>query len=352
MSKAGRYINDLFLNGMDMNIIYSVFFIGLSLLLTKLYCVRAQGTRLMDKPNERSLHVIPTVRGGGLVFVGLFLSSIPLVGYYLHVSLSEQLLLFMSVLLVAGVSFCDDLYQLSAKKRFAIQAIASGLAVGFLYPQMLDLLLFSLTNSYVVIGLLFFTMLWAINHFNFMDGLDGFCGSQALFLFIAYGLLFHIHGALFYQSLCFILSFALIGFLAFNFPPAKLFMGDVGSATLGFITFYMALVGQQQYQIPMGYWCILNSLFLFDATITLLRRIHNKEQWFAPHKKHAYQRLKQYGLNTRVILLGQLLINLSLLVGVFLIQFQGVSVFLFFIMMLLVLGIAYYLVEKRYPMFS
>lgn len=335
-----------------MNIILSVFFIALSCLATQMFCRLAKNTRLMDKPNERSLHVTPTVRGGGLVFIGLFLFSIPVVGYYYHISVMDQCLLFVGTLLIAMISFGDDLFHLSAKARFVVQCVVAGLIACLARPEALDFVVFSLTNSFLIIGLIFFVVIGSINHFNFMDGLDGFCGSQALFLFFSYALLFGFNNALFYQDLSWILVFGLIGFLMFNFPPAKLFMGDVGSATLGFISFYFALVAQQKYQIPILYWFILNGLFLFDSSITLVRRIHKKENWFAPHRKHAYQRLKQYGLNTRLILLGQACINSLLFCGVLLIQRQAIDPNILFALCLGVFILMYSLVEKVYPMFK
>lgn len=334
-----------------MNIILSFFLIALSVALTKVFCVKAQNTRLMDKPNERSMHHIPKVRGAGLVFIGLFLLSLPIAGYLNQTPLMEQLVLFISVFLLGLISFCDDLYTLSAKPRFAVQCLVAGLAAVIMRPETLDFVLFTLVNKYLVMGLLFFLTLWAINHFNFMDGLDGFCGSQALFLFSAYAVLLGLHGAFFYQELCFILIFGLIAFLAFNLPPAKLFMGDIGSATLGFISFYIALLAQQKYQIPILYWFILNALFLFDSTITLLRRIHKKEQWFSAHRKHAYQRLKQYGLNTYFILLGQLIINVIFLVSILLIQKNTLNINLLLVFIISVLMFVYRLIENLYPMF-
>lgn len=334
-----------------MNIIPSIFLVGLSLLTTKIFCSLAQDTQLMDTPNERSLHAVPKVRGGGLVFIGLFLAALPWLGFIYQVPLIEQAVLFISVFLIALISFCDDLYNLSAKPRFAVQCLIAGLISVTAKPESLNFVLFSISNTYLIIGLTFFITLWAINHFNFMDGLDGFCGSQALFLFFAYSLLFGMVGALFYHDLCLILIFGLIGFLVFNFPPAKLFMGDVGSATLGFISFYIALIAQQKYAIPLLYWFILNALFLFDATFTLLRRIHKKEKWLAAHRKHAYQRLKQYGLSTRLILLGQLLINLSFLMGVFLIENKSLAPYWVLPILFLVLIISYLIIEKLYPMF-
>jgi UDP-N-acetylmuramyl pentapeptide phosphotransferase/UDP-N-acetylglucosamine-1-phosphate transferase len=167
-----------------MNIMLSVFFIVVSIIATKIFCLLAKNTKLMDKPNERSLHVTPTIRGGGLVFISLFLLSIPVVGYYYTVSLLEQGVLFLGTFLIALISFCDDMYNLSAKVRFAVQCIVAGVISVTALPETLNFVLFSLANSYLIMGLIFFITLWAINHFNFMDGLGSifiFCLRPAVY---------------------------------------------------------------------------------------------------------------------------------------------------------------------------
>lgn len=335
-----------------MNIILSLVFFVLSVVLIKLFCILAQNTRLMDKPNERSMHAIPTVRGGGVVFIGLSLLSLPFLCYFNQYSFGDVFILFVSIILLATVSFFDDLYTLSAKSRFLVQCVIAGLIAIFLRPAGLDFVLFSLMNQYVVMVFLFFAVLWAINHFNFMDGLDGFCASQALFLFAAYALLFSFHDALMYQDFCLILISTLIGFLIFNFPPAKLFMGDIGSASLGLITFSIAVVAQQKYQIPILYWFILNGLFLFDATVTLIRRIVNKEKWSAAHRTHAYQRLRQLGVGTHFILLGQLLLNGVFFLFVLLLEMNNINVIWVLSAQLILMLIIYALIERGFPMFE
>ena len=335
-----------------MNLILSLFLVILSAALTKVFCVFAQNTSLMDKPNERSLHSTPTIRGGGIVFIGLPLLVLPFICYFTKTPFSEYSIFVISIILLATVSFLDDLYHLTVKPRFLIQSLVALLIALFMKPDKLDFVLFAVTNQYLIIPFLFFGVLWAINHFNFMDGLDGFCASQALFLFVAYALLFGLHQALMYQDFCLIFIFSLIGFLIFNFPPAKLFMGDIGSATLGLIVFCIALIGQQKYQIPILYWVILNGLFLFDATITLLRRVINKEKWSTPHRKHAYQRLKQLGVDSRIILLGQLIINSIFLILVLLSQAALFNAGMLLLLQLGLMFLIYYAIEKLFPMFQ
>lgn len=335
-----------------MNLILSLVFLTLSAVLTKVFCRLAQDTRLMDKPNGRSMHSKPTIRGGGLVFIGLALLSLPLLAYLTQTAFLNQWVLMLCIVLVASVSFLDDLYHLSVKPRFLVQAVAALLIALFIRPEQLNFGLFSISYPVLIIPFVFVLALWAINHFNFMDGLDGFCASQALFLFAAYAVLFALHGAAFYQGFCLVLSCSLIGFLIFNFPPAKLFMGDIGSATLGLITFCIALIGQQQYEIPILYWFMLNGLFLFDATCTLIRRIIKKEKWSTPHRKHAYQRLRQSGITVRMILLGQVLINSSFFLFVSLLNMRVFDSGLLILLQMGVIFLIYYLIEKIFPMFQ
>lgn len=333
-----------------MIIILSCFFLLLSIACTKLFCNLAQNSKLIDRPNNRTLHTNPTVRGGGLVFIGLSLLSIPFLCYVTDTSISEWLSLSISVTLLAIISFMDDLNHLSVKTRFGVQCIVALIISIFLKPEHLDFVFFTLSNSYIIFVFIFFAVIWAINHFNFMDGLDGFCASQALFLLGAYFILLGFSQAFVYQDFCLILISSLLAFLMYNFPPAKLFMGDVGSASLGLIIFSLALIGQQKYQIPFLYWFMLNGLFLFDSTITLIRRIMNREKWSLPHKKHAYQRLKQYGIDTRWILLGQLVINILIAYLVLSLFTHHMNIFVaLFIFMSFLMSI-YLIVEKLYPM--
>ncbi len=334
------------------NLTLSVVFLICSILLTRLYCIVAQGTRLMDKPNERSMHFHPTIRGGGLVFISLALVSIPILCYITKTSYLNAFVFSSCIVMIATVSFLDDLFNLSSKTRFLIQCITALLIVLFFKPSQLDFGFFSINYPVLIIPFIFITVLWAINHFNFMDGIDGFCALQAIFLMVSYAILFGLYGATFYQSFCLILMSSLIGFLFFNFPPARLFMGDVGSASLGLITFCVALIAQQKYHIPILYWFMLNGLFLFDATSTLIRRVIKKEKWSMPHKKHAYQRLRQSGFTVPLILLGQLFLNSSFLILVLLLEMKVAPSILLVLLQMGFIFLIYGLIEKIFPMFQ
>ncbi|WP_115712245.1 MraY family glycosyltransferase [Legionella sainthelensi] len=333
-----------------MNLTLSFFFLVFSIALTKLYCIVAQDTLLMDKPNNRSMHSVPTVRGGGLIFISLALISLPLLSYITQTSFEEQYIFLLCTFFLAAVSFLDDLYHLSVKIRFFTQSGIALLVAIFMRPAQLDLGII-IHYSFFIIPFIFFAVIWAINHFNFMDGIDGFCAVQAIFLLSAYAIFFGMNDASFYQDFCLILIFSLIGFLFFNFPPARLFMGDVGSATLGLITFCIALIAQQKFNIAILYWFMLNGLFLFDASVTLIRRVFHKENWSLPHRKHAYQRLRQSGVKVSTILLGQLFMNISFLILVLCIQMHIAHFSLIALQFGLMLLI-YLVIEKKLPMYS
>jgi UDP-N-acetylmuramyl pentapeptide phosphotransferase/UDP-N-acetylglucosamine-1-phosphate transferase len=332
-------------------IILIVFCVLLSAVLTQLYYRAAVNTRLVDIPNERSLHSTPKVRGGGLVFIGISLCSLPLLAL-IYPSNFDIIILLISITLLATINFLDDLFNLPAKPRFLIQFLVAILIVYSMSPITLNFVVFSVANPVLVTCFLVFAIIGAINHFNFMDGLDGFCAAQAIFLFTTYAVLFHLEHALFYEAFCLILISSLIGFLIFNFPPAKLFMGDIGSATLGFISFYLALIAQQKFQIPLLYWFLFNALFLFDSTVTLVRRIINKEKWSTAHRKHAYQRLNRSGVSPRTILLGQLGINTLLFSLGFLFYYNNLSATLMLFIPLGLLFFIYLRIETNFPMFQ
>ena len=254
---------------------------------------------IIDRPNERSLHVTPTVRGGGVVFILTWLVASGIVLMFFPIEHAIEIL--AAIVLVASVSFIDDVKSLSAKQRFLIQIFASGLMIHAFWPM-----------DWLSAILMMYGALWAINHFNFMDGMDGFAAAQSIFVLLAYAILFQSLDMQADYWLSLLLSSAVAGFLLWNFPPARIFMGDVGSATLGFIIFIFACRASHVGHVSLASWVMLNGLFLFDATVTLVRRLVAGEKWYQSHKTHAYQRLYQAGFTVRQILFGQLVTNLAI----------------------------------------
>lgn len=231
--------------------------------------------------NERSSHEHPTPSIGGLAFV---LPVLVLLGYLASVGYGNLLGLACGCALVAGVSLWDDLAELSPKVRLPIHLVCVALALLSLSPLQSEslslwwLLLFGLAIA------------WHLNLFNFMDGIDGYAGSQCL-LFAAGSLLITSGGAGWTGAVLHLLVGSSIGFLVYNWPPARIFMGDVGSSFLGLLigvlVAQMALTGVQ----PLIASLILLAGFWFDASYTLCVRILTRQRFTQAHRSHLYQRL-------------------------------------------------------------
>lgn len=260
---------------------------------------------LLDIPNERSSHTIPTPHGGGIAIAITWFTGII---YFFTLNSIDPSLFYALIAgsLLSLVSYIDDLYELSPKVRLITQAFVSivGLySLGGL--TQIDFGFWILKNQLVANVLAFFGIMWCINLYNFLDGIDGYAGSEAIFLAIAGYVLFG-GGEHFL-----ILSVCVGGFLVWNWHKAKIFMGDVGSTLLGYTIAIFALYYQNN-GTSIFIWIILFGLFWFDATLTLLRRYKKGEKLSLAHRKHAYQRLVHSGLShSRVVCLG-LCVNLVL----------------------------------------
>jgi Fuc2NAc and GlcNAc transferase len=288
--------------------IYVILFL-LSFSLTYFIKNYALKKSLVAHVNERSSHTTPTPHGGGIAialtwFVGL--------SYLFYADMLESSLYYalMVGVVLAVVSYLDDLYELSPKVRLLTQAFVALVGLYFLGGfKELDLFAFSLSNQLLTTLFAFFMIVWFINLYNFLDGIDGYAGSEALFLGLAGYFLFG--GAHFL-----VLIAAVFGFLVWNWHKAKIFMGDVGSTLLGYnvaiFTLYYANQDAQNFWV----WIILFGVFWFDATLTLMRRKRNKERLSQAHKKHAYQRLTQAGWTHDRVVLFLTFINIVLFVVV------------------------------------
>ena len=146
-----------------------------------------------------------------------------------------------------------------------------------------------------------------------MDGADGIAGAEAVCTALPCGVMFWLSNQFGLSFICFTIMAASAGFLVWNWPPAKIFMGDVGSCLIGYSFGVLALVGEKTGTIPGVIWIILLALFVCDATFTLIKRILQREPWFYPHRAHAYQRLLQAGMSHRQLALWLILLNILLL---------------------------------------
>jgi Fuc2NAc and GlcNAc transferase len=265
---------------------------GASLLgsgIVRRYALRAN---LVDVPNSRSSHAVPTPRGGGLAIVLPFLAAgLLLTGLSL---LDRNTMLALGAgAAIAWIGFLDDRRQLSAKLRFAVHLAAAIIAVAVLGGISAGIFGgYGRSEYWVGSAAAVFVFAWATNLFNFMDGIDGLAGSEAIFISTAGAILNWLNGGdtgLTVAMSC--LSAATLGFLPWNWPPARLFMGDVGSGFLGFTLTVLAVSASRRGGVPIEVWGILAGVFLVDASVTLIRRIARGDTWFEAHRTHAYQHL-------------------------------------------------------------
>jgi len=265
-------------------------------LLAQGLCRPGSKLYILDHPNRRSLHESPTPRGGGLaIFVAVVICGT--IAAALYGTSSDLLWLGIATLMIAGVSFLDDWLTINLGYRIAVHFFAAYLIV----RKGLSLESFSLPGMVwsfpepvtIVISLLF--IVWMINLYNFMDGMDGLAAGMAVLGFGSFALLGWIAGDTRFMALNMIVAAAAGGFLVFNFPPAKIFMGDLGSSLLGFLAAAFALWAERDGLFPLWVGVLIFSPLIVDATITLLRRILKREKFWQAHKTHYYQRLVQLG---------------------------------------------------------
>jgi len=283
----------------------------LSMCLTRIFISPSSPLRVMDHPNERSLHSIPVPRAGGVAILAAFfigtLLLIPLQGTTL------SLFLILSALLIALVSFLDDCYSLSAGLRFIIHFVAAFLLVwnGFTLKS-LELPGWSWHwPGFVAMFLSCCFIVWLINLYNFMDGMDGFAAGMAIIGFSCFAFLGWQAEDQLFMSANLIVVAGVAGFLLFNFPPAKIFMGDSGASTLGFLVAAYSLWASVEEIFPIWVALMVFSPFIVDATVTLLRRALAGERVWEAHKSHFYQRLVQLGWgHKKTVLHGYLLMVL------------------------------------------
>ncbi len=262
----------------DVAIVVGAFLVSWS--LTALVQRYALSAGLLDVPNARSSHVTPTPRGGGVAIVAtVCLAS---AGLFIAGSLDWRVvaLCWGPGLMVALVGYADDRRGLSQGIRLLVHLGAAALAVGLAWPWP------GVLAALVVV----IAIGWMINLFNFMDGIDGLAGSEAVFIFGAAALLTWLSGGSSpWVLLLGIAASASAGFLWWNWPPARIFMGDVGSGFVGFLIGALALLSWQEGQLHLSVWLILASLFVADASVTLLHRLLRRERGYAAHRSHAYQ---------------------------------------------------------------
>jgi Fuc2NAc and GlcNAc transferase len=297
---------------------------------------------ILDIPNDRSSHTIPTPRGGGLAVAISWFAGIT----WFFISGKLESSLFFGLLCgipLTLVGFADDIFNLKPGVRFLVQFIcAAGALFSLKGLQFIQVGMWNLECGMLFFPIAFIAIVWAINLFNFLDGIDGYIGTELVFIGVASFLLAG-------QSVGILLAASVLGFLFWNWPKAKIFMGDVGSTLLGFTVAILAIYHQNSHLLNLPVWLILTSVFWYDATLTLWRRFRNKEQLSQAHRKHAYQRLVQSGWSHQKTTLGALSINVVAFGLAYLAHRYSTLDWLFLVVNITLLSIAMRYIDHRMP---
>jgi len=300
-----------------------IFLFILSFLLTNLIKNYYIKNAILEEINERSSHTTPTPHGGGIaIAVTWFLG----LSYLYNTNQIDPNLFYALIvgIIISFVSFFDDLYDISPKIRLAGQSTVAFIGLYFLGGlNSLDFGLFSINNQILTNIVAFVAIIWFINLYNFLDGIDGYAGSEAVFLGLAGFVLF---GGTHFL----VLVASVLGFLIWNWHKAKIFMGDVGSTLLGYNVAIFTIYYTNQNAANLWIWLILFGLFWFDATVTLFRRYKNREKLSQAHKKHAYQRLYQSGWTHDRVVIFSICTNIILFAFVYFVS----NVFIAFLLAL------------------
>ena len=260
-----------------------------ALLLTWIMQKQAAQLRLLDAPNARSAHSSPTPRGGGLSICLLFGFSVSY--FYLDGLIpQEEFLALLAALVIAILGLADDLLNLRLRWRLPVQFLAAAWVVYWLGGvAAIDFGIFTLANRVILAVMGVFALVWLLNLYNFMDGIDGIAAAQLIFVNIKSLLLVTNSSDQVIGPVSAVLLAAGAGFLCWNWPPAKIFLGDVGSSFIGFVLGVLALISMHDGSLTVWTWFILLGVFVVDATLTLLVRLLRGDNWYEGHASHGYQ---------------------------------------------------------------
>lgn len=266
---------------------------------------------VLDFPNDRSSHSAPTPRGGGLAIVLVFLSSMIWLATKGLVDRSLMLVLCGGGVLIAAVGFVDDHRHIPAAYRLIVHFAVMIFVVCYL-GRLPPINFGFIVIDFGIISMVVTTicLVWFLNLYNFMDGIDGIASIEAICIAGTAALLTLLNGGSGkYIAPYLLLIAAVVGFLIWNWPTARIFMGDTGSGFLGFVLGIFALHSVSLGALPIWSWLILSSYFLVDATVTLFRRWLRGDRLYRPHRNHAYQRLSRFWSSQLLVSLLLLAIN-------------------------------------------
>ncbi|MDR2878210.1 MAG: hypothetical protein LBV36_09290 [Chromatiales bacterium] len=287
---------------------------GLLLIIVCTFCISCALTLLLsragarmgmlDHPNARSLHDTPRPRTGGLAIWAGCLAGIAVLSVFSG-TLAISLWPAAALAVVGVVALIDDRSHVPALWRLLVHGLAAGLLItGGWELRALHLPGFDIAlGAGTGIALTMLLVVWMTNLYNFMDGIDGLAGGMAVCGFGTLGVLGLLGGDAHYAALCAMIAAAAAGFLLWNFPPAQIFMGDSGAAVLGLLAALLSLMADKIGLFPLWVGVLVFSPFVFDATVTVLRRAARRAPVWQAHREHYYQRLVQTGWTHRRVTL-------------------------------------------------
>lgn len=303
----------------------------------------AQRRGMLDAPGHRRSHTLPTPRGGGIGVVLGVLVGVPAALLLLPVSpgAATTAAFSVAVIAVAAIGWLDDHGSLPIRPRLLIQLAATLL---FCVAVAADT-----ASLWWAIPLLL-AGVWCINLHNFMDGIDGLAAQQAIFFGAAFAALAWSAGSPALAAAGLAVAAAALGFWWFNRSPARIFMGDVGSGTLGLIVFALSAMAWAYRTNLLWPALIFSSAFVIDATLTLLVRMLRGARWYTPHREHLYQWLVRRGSSHRRVALGYFAWNVLICVPVAWIAFRSPAVAPACFGAVYLLGAAVWRTGKRYSL--
>ncbi|MCE5976024.1 MraY family glycosyltransferase [Pseudomonas sp. JR33AA] len=250
----------------------------------------ALAKNIIDVPNARSSHSVPTPRGGGVSIVVAFLAALAVMAFQPEGQTEALVALGGAGALIAALGFMDDHGHIAARWRL-LGHFAAAIWILFWMGGLPALQVFgwSLDLGWAGAVLAAIYLVWLLNLYNFMDGIDGIASVEAITVCLGASLLYWLSGQWSMTALPLLLAAAVSGFLFWNFPPAKIFMGDAGSGFLGIILGGLSL--QAAWLSSQLFWCwlILLGVFIVDASYTLVRRVLRGDKVYEAHRSHAYQ---------------------------------------------------------------
>lgn len=266
-------------------------------LVTVWWLIRSRlSTFVLDHPNKRSLHQMPVPRTGGIgVHLGIVLA-------WMVVAPNLPLPAWIAFVLLLLISFIDDVRGVPAVLRLAVHLLAAGIVAASLLPVDFGV-------PFVLMAVI--AIAWMTNLYNFMDGCDGLAGGMTLFGFSFYGIAAWLGGSTAFALLNLSIAAAAAAFLLFNFHPARVFLGDIGSVPLGYLAAAFGMIGWLQGDWALWFPVLVFSPFIVDASITLARRAWRRQRVWEAHRDHYYQRQVQLGWGHRATALAEYALMLT-----------------------------------------